>query len=142
MAAILFVDDDPQLCAIMADVLRSAGHAVNTACDGRTALVTFGIELHDLVITDITMPGMDGLELIDALQQVECRPRIIAVSGDCQFVDPLYLPMTIRLDAQRMLTKPVSRAVLLDAVSEVLAEPAPATITQTQPCESQTRNFV
>src|SRR5271157_2081764 len=119
MAAILFVDDDPQLCAIMADVLRSAGHAVNTACDGRTALVTFGIELHDLVITDITMPGMDGLELIDALQQVECRPLMSSVAECCQWVRPLYLRRTIRLDAQRGRRKPGGRAVLLDAVSEV-----------------------
>jgi YesN/AraC family two-component response regulator len=65
----------------MAGLLRSAGHAIDTAADGKTGLSLYRAKLHSLVISDIVMPDMDGIELIEELRQTDPRPRVIAISG-------------------------------------------------------------
>jgi len=128
MASILLIDDDENLRTITAEILRSAGHTTDTAGDGRAGLALYKAKLHDLVITDIVMPDMDGLELIDKLRQTEPRPRVIAMSGGHRFSKPVYLPTAKRLGAERTLAKPARPDVLLQIVADVLAEPPPATL--------------
>jgi len=131
MALILLIDDDKNLQLLTAELLRSAGHTVDTADDGKPGIALYKARLHDLVITDIVMPDMDGLELIDELRQTEPRPRIIAMSGGHRFSQPVYLPTAKRLGAERILAKPVQPDVFLRTVADVLAEPAPATVRHT-----------
>ena len=126
MASILLIDDLDELRAVLAGVLRQAGHTVNDAPDGKTGLILYEAGGHDLIITDIVMPDMDGLELIMRLRHATPRPRIIAMSGDSQFSDSVYLPSALKLGVQRALAKPIRAATLLAAVAEVLAAPAPA----------------
>ena len=126
MASILLIDDDDTLRTLTAEVLRQAGHTVSEAPDGKTGLKLYHAGRHDLIITDIVMPDMDGLELIMSLRQTTPRPRIIAISGDSQLSTPLYLPLARRLGVQRTLAKPVRPEMLLQTVAEMLAEPAPA----------------
>ncbi|MBI2813541.1 MAG: response regulator [Opitutae bacterium] len=128
MARILLIDDDDDLRDVTAEVLRQAGHAVNTAADGKAGLARHQAEQHDLIITDMMMPDMDGVELIMALRRAEPRPRVIAISGGSKFSEPLYLPVAQRLGVQRTLAKPIRAGVLLQAVAEVLAAPAPPTV--------------
>jgi len=128
MARILLIDDDDALRDVTAEVLRQAGHTVNTASEGKTGLALYHAEPHDLIITDINMPDMDGVELIMALRHTEPRPRIIAISGGSKYSEPLYLPVAQRLGVQRTLAKPIQAGALLQAVTEVLAAPAPPTV--------------
>ena len=81
MARILLIDDDDAVLTVTAEVLRQGGHTVATAPDAKTGLALHHAEQHDLIITDINMPEMDGIELIMALRHTEPRPRIIAISG-------------------------------------------------------------
>ena len=128
MASILLIDDDDTLRTLTAEVLRQAGHTVHEAPDGKTGLRLYHAGPSDLIITDIVMPDLDGLELIRSLQHAQPRPRIIAISGNAQFSAPVYLPIARKFGAQRTLAKPVRPEVLLQAVAEVLAEPAPPTV--------------
>ena len=128
MARILLIDDDHALREVTAEVLRQAGHIVETAPDGNVGLAKHRAERQDLIITDINMPDMDGVELIMALRYTEPRPRIIAISGGGRFSQPIYLPLAERLGVQRALAKPIRADTLLRAVTEVLAEPAPPTV--------------
>jgi CheY-like chemotaxis protein len=124
MGSILIVDDDENLRIMTADLLRAAGHSVDAAEDARAGLALYSVVRHDLVITDILMPDMDGLELIEALRKTEPRPRVIALSGGSKYSEPLLLPAAKRLGAERILAKPVLPDVLLSTVADVLAMPA------------------
>jgi CheY-like chemotaxis protein len=136
MASILLIDDDKNLQIMTAELLRSAGHTVDTADDGKPGLALYKTKLHELVITDIVMPDMDGLKLIEELRQTAPRPRVIAMSGGSRLSVPLYLPIAKQLGVERILAKPVLPDVLLRAVADVLANPAPATITRALPATS------
>jgi CheY-like chemotaxis protein len=114
------------------DVLRQAGYVVNDAPNGKAGLALYHAGLHDLVISDIVMPEMEGLGLIDKLRHAVPRPRLIATSGGSRFSKSVYLPIARHLGAQRVLGKPIRPDVLLQAVAEVLAESAPLTLPYSQ----------
>jgi len=125
MASILLIDDDDDLRMITAEILRSAGYKVDTAGDAKSGLALYRAGLHDLIITDIVMPEMDGLKLIDGLRQTPKPPRIIAMSGASNPSVPLYLSNAQQMGARRVLAKPIESNVLLQTVAAVLAEAAP-----------------
>ena len=128
MASLLLIDDDEPLRTVTAEVLRSAGHTVHEAPDGKSGLKLCRAGAYDLIITDMMMPEMDGVELMVGLQHTAPRPRVIAISGGSRFSNPVYLPMAKKLGAQRVLQKPFRPEELVQAVAEVLAEPAPPTV--------------
>ena len=128
MAHLLLIDDDDAIRDVTAEILLQAGHSVNTAPDAKTGLALHHAEPHDLIITDINMPGMDGIELIMALRHTAPRPRVIAISGGYRFSESLFLPVAQRLGVQRTLAKPIRADELLQAVVEVTAQPAPRTV--------------
>ena len=128
MAHILLIDDDDAVLTVTAEVLRQGGHTVATAPDAKTGLALHHAGQSDLIITDINMPEMDGIELIMTLRHTAPRPRVIAISGGYRFSESLLLPVAQRLGVQRAMTKPFQADVLLQAVAEVLAEPAPSTV--------------
>lgn len=76
-ARILVVDDEAQLTRVLRTGLGARGYDVRTAPDGKTALQTFKDWLPELVITDLAMPGMDGLELCRQLRAVSQVPIIV-----------------------------------------------------------------
>ena len=115
------------------DVRLFFGHTVIEARNGEEGLKLFQDAGPDLLITDLVMPDMEGLELIAGLRHVAPRPRIIAISGDSKFSEPVYLPTARQLGAQRVLAKPIRPDVLLEAVASVLAEPAPPTVPRPGP---------
>jgi two-component system KDP operon response regulator KdpE len=74
---ILVVDDEPQLTRVLRTGLSSRGFEVRTAADGLSALETFGDWGPDLVITDLAMPNMDGLDLCSRLREISTVPIIV-----------------------------------------------------------------
>ncbi len=81
MARVLIVDDEATDLASLRSIVEEAGHEVYVASDGEEA---FKIHLRkgvQVVVTDLQMPGVDGLEFIDALQALYPEVRIIVVSG-------------------------------------------------------------
>jgi two-component system KDP operon response regulator KdpE len=76
-ARILVVDDEAQLTRVLRTGLRARGYDVRTAPDGKTALETFNDWSPELVITDLAMPGMDGLQLCRQLRTISQVPIIV-----------------------------------------------------------------
>ena len=120
MARILLIDDEDALREVLAMTLAQAGHLVIQAADGKTGVELFRVEPTDLVITDIIMPGQEGIETIVALRRALPKLPIIAMSGGTSH-SRFYLEMADKLGAQRTLAKPFSATQLLGAVSAVLA---------------------
>lgn len=80
---ILVVDDEPQITRVLRRSLITQGYDVHTASDGESALQTFGDWPPDLVVTDLAMPNMDGLELCRKLRTISQVPIIVlSVRGE------------------------------------------------------------
>ncbi|GLH81599.1 response regulator [Bradyrhizobium sp. SSBR45G] len=125
MAKILVVDDDPVMQLTIQRVLEQAGHVVATAGDGQKALARFDHESFDLVILDIFMPGMDGLEALRLILRRAPDLPILMTSGrpetPSSISEPDYLTMATKLGAVSALPKPFKPGALLTMVSDCLA---------------------
>jgi len=78
---ILVIDDEPGLCACFQERLTIEGYQVLTASDGRKGLQLYQDHSFDLVITDVLMPELDGLEVVRTLRQFSTTLPIIVMSG-------------------------------------------------------------
>jgi len=114
---ILLVDDDRDVRQLNAGVLVRAGYRVDTAEDGAAGWRALNANRYDLLITDNTMPGVTGLELIKKLRSEDMTLSVILASGTAP-TEELYRYPWLELDAT--LPKPYSIDELLGAVKEVL----------------------
>jgi CheY-like chemotaxis protein len=120
LPAILVVDDDRSTRHLIRLQLRSAGHAVETAGNARAALSRLRRKEFDLVLLDVWMPGMDGLEMLARLRDAPSRPKVVVMTADDTSETLLR---AIREHACRYVTKPVEPKELLGLIDEVLAAP-------------------
>lgn len=128
MAHILVVDDESGITMVVKELLVRMNYDVLTAKSGKEALEKLSLGPVDLLITDIVMPDMDGLELITEVQRTLPKVRIIAMSGGGDKLGPgNYLADAKRLGAAYCLTKPFMLSELSATVSKALsnAQPVP-----------------
>ena len=118
-ATILVVDDDETMRDLLRRMLERAGYAVVLAANGRDALERLRDRPADLIVTDMVMPEMDGIELIRKLATERPRLPVIAISGVHDWAN--YLSMAIRLGAKAGVQKPVSAAELVATIRGLLA---------------------
>lgn len=119
MAKILIIDDQEPIRTLLRQLLEGAGHEVCEATNGRQGLALYKQRLVDLVITDIAMPEMNGLELILELTRGFLNVKVIAMSGDQGEEDNLSAAKL--LGARQTLQKPFSMEQFLSAVRYELA---------------------
>lgn len=120
MARILVCEDDPLYRELYVAALAAAGHEVTAAADGRGGLDLLRTQDFALVLTDLVMPDMDGLELIRALRESRPGIPVLAISAGMQgYIDPL-LRAAGTFGATRVLQKPVTPAALIAAVQDLL----------------------
>lgn len=119
MAAILVVDDSTTMRQMVAFTLASAGHEVVEAPDGNKALGLAKQRKFDLVITDVNMPGMNGIDLVQSLRGVP----------DCKFIPILVLTTEAGTELKQKgksagatgwIVKPFNPEVLLETLKKVL----------------------
>lgn len=122
MASILVIDDHDSLRLLVKGVLEGAGHKVTDASNGVLGLAAYRRKPVDLVITDICMPQMNGLELILELTRSFLHVKVIAMSGEPhdQGVEPPLAKAKL-LGARHTLEKPFSMETLLKVVQYELA---------------------
>ena len=119
MARILAVDDEPGLLEILVDVLQYDGHVVDTAGSGEAALARVEAAAYDAVVSDVQMPGLDGLGLYDAVvaRAPRLATRYILVTGS-------GLTSAVRAFVERtgvrVLHKPYDLRAVQAAVREAL----------------------
>jgi len=121
MARILIIDDEELVLFTLRSILEDVGHDITTAADGREGLDCFGSGLFDVVITDIIMPVMPGLEAIVQLRRRDPDVKIIAISGRRPIGNLDSLHAAREFGANRALGKPISRTDLVEAVDACLA---------------------
>jgi signal transduction histidine kinase/CheY-like chemotaxis protein len=119
---ILLVDDDPRLLTVLSDTLESYGHAVTVAAKGKEAVEVFDPSLHDVVITDLGMPRMNGWEVAERIKAKSPETPVFLLTGwgesvaaheGSQYVD-------------RVIAKPVSAEALVEQLAELRRSRAPA----------------
>ena len=120
MNTILLVEDDASFAEVVRKALVSFGYEAIHAQNGRDALRLFDPKAMLVVLTDLLMPDMDGLQLIVKLQELDPAVRIIAMTGGGRCAPDAYLPMAQRLGAVKTLAKPFPLEELRSAVRECL----------------------
>jgi two-component system response regulator HydG len=122
----LIIEDDPELRRLLKMSLEAAGIETLTAADGKRGLALMKDTRFDVVVTDILMPTMDGLEVIQAVRAGHKDVKIIAISGGGRKLPgPEVLGMAEMLGADAALTKPFTREELLATVDAVVGNNTP-----------------
>jgi CheY-like chemotaxis protein len=121
MNDVLIVDDNAPLRAILSEILSWVGFKVRAVESGRAAIESYKTKPATLVILDICMPGMDGLETLKLLRVIDPHVKVLGISGFGSDLSALFLTMTGALGADAMLEKPFAKAVLLKAVRKILS---------------------
>ncbi len=117
---VLLADDDDVLRGVQTDFLRRFGFTVHAAEDGRAAINSLKNNHVDLVITDMVMPGSDGVEVIRHIRKLFPDMKIIAISGGGATRRELLLDIARVLGVSRTVEKPFTMTTLLGTVLEVL----------------------
>ncbi len=132
-AKVLVIDDDGVVCQSFDRVLTEKGYTVSTAMNGEDALQKFGGGNHDVVFTDMKMPGMNGIEVAQRIKAKSPWTPVVVVTGYgtpsaeaeaaavgvSEFLHKPLLPETIEEIVQRLMRKPkVKEAELAEAAEE------------------------
>lgn len=124
MAAILVIDDDKTIQILFEQFLIREGHEVMLADDGRQGMQLIDEADPALVITDIMMPEMDGLEILLQIRKRKQDLPVIAISGGMRDLPLNFLRQAKLFGARHVFEKPVPLGVLGGAVKSILAESA------------------
>ncbi len=132
MARILVIDDEKAVRFTVKEVLVRAGYDVDTASDGNEGLEKLRDSGADLVITDVIMPGIDGVAVLNHVRAEFQNTPVIVISGGGNIAPMEYEPGAIATNAylasatiagaDATLTKPFDRKTLLSAVKDLLSE--------------------
>jgi len=121
---ILVVDDEPDMLELMMMVLTRKGYQSFGATNGADAIIVNDKENPDLIILDLRMLEMDGIETLRHIRKMDAKVRVIILSG---LPDGADSPATIKemadLDVSERLCKQLDNDELLDVISDVLARP-------------------
>jgi DNA-binding response OmpR family regulator len=116
MSAVLVVDDDADIRDLVGELLRRAGHEVIEAPDGESGLKLFYAQQPDLVVLDVSMPGLDGWEVLKRIRELSDLPVLMLTAR----AEELEKVRGLRAGADDYVTKPFGRQELLARVDAAL----------------------
>lgn len=122
MVSVLVIDDDPALCQVVSKTLDRAGYETQMVHDGLKAIRMIEKIPVDIVVTDLFMPGTDGLEVIAMLRKVAPSTNIVVMSGYDSNGEIDYLKAAKIFGATSIIRKPFRQVELLDAVAACAPE--------------------
>ncbi len=114
-AKVLLVDDEEDFLKTLAERLETRGLKVTTAASGEDALASVEGQEFDLIVLDLAMPGLDGLETLKRVKVLQPEAEIIMLSGQGSIKTSIE---AMKLGACDFLQKPVDMTTLLDKISE------------------------
>lgn len=120
--SLLVVDDDANIRQIMSIMLEAAGYRVLCAADGKEAMKLVEAQPFDLILTDMLMPGSDGLELLSEMKKSRSTARVLVMSGGGIIGVADYLKLAKKLGAHGVIEKPFTSETLLATVANLLKE--------------------
>ena len=112
-ARVLLVDDDARLLVVLSDMLRSGGHQVTTAANGAEAIASFDPALHDVVITDLGMPKVNGWQVAEHVKTRAPDTRVFLLTGWGEGVTATESSKYV----DQVLAKPISADALLERLA-------------------------
>ncbi|MBN1314718.1 MAG: response regulator transcription factor [Anaerolineales bacterium] len=114
---ILIVDDEPSIRLFLSEELRDAGYEVITAASGEEALAVLEKQTIDLVLLDLRMPGMDGIQTMTEIRSLPLPPEVIILTAHASLDTAIH---AMRLGGDDFLIKPCENAELLTSVQKGL----------------------
>lgn len=123
MTTVLLVDDDDVVRSSVHKMLERTGYVVHSTCLGQEAVNHYRGQHSDLVITDLIMPDLDGLEVIQQLRRLDSAVKVLAISGGGRVDADEYLLSARKLGAAGVLPKPFTAEELRQAVEKALGNP-------------------
>ena len=123
---ILIVDDDRALRHVLAELLKGAGHTVDQTADGRDALNKIDADLYDIVLLDVGLPGVNGLDVLAHARAAASPPIVIVMTADDT---PETLLGAVRRQAYRYLRKPFAPSAIVEVVDDAIAQESAAAMT-------------
>src|SRR5262245_59472689 len=117
---ILVVDDEPDLVTILTKYFTDAGYTVDAASHGGDALIAVSQYQPDVVVLDVMMEGLDGVQVLQRIASLDPTIRVIMITGS---TDASLKPTTMSMGAFAYVSKPVSLQHLNEAVSAALTRP-------------------
>jgi DNA-binding NtrC family response regulator len=114
---ILVVDDEVPVCTSIVSALDDGNYIIDTALSGEEAIIKNGIESYDLVITDLMMPGISGMDLLRSLIDENPEMRVIMITG---YSSTQSAVEAVKLGAVDYLSKPFTPEELRSTVSRIL----------------------
>jgi CheY-like chemotaxis protein len=120
MTSILVVDDDRTSRHMTQSILERAGWRVTAASDGLEALKLLRTRKFDLMLLDVWMPNMNGLQLLEKIRHRKRRPRVVVMTSDDA---PATVLQAVKEQAFRYVHKPVEPAVLIVTIKETIEAP-------------------
>jgi two-component system chemotaxis response regulator CheY len=118
MAKLLVVDDSSLSRRISRRILEEAGHTVTEACDGMSALELYAVAKPDVVLLDVTMTEMNGLEVLRQLRAMDAAARVVIATADVQSSTRTLAESG---GAVGFVIKPLNTETVLRAVNAALA---------------------
>ncbi len=119
LANILLVDDEPNIRRSLQMILNSAGYALSAAASAAEAEKRLAEQNYDLMLLDLVMPGVDGLEFLKRLRDLPSRPAVIIISGNATIENAVH---ATKEGAYDFIEKPVSKDKLLLTIKNALAQ--------------------
>ena len=121
MARVLIIDDEPAVAGVVVRLLSRSGYEVEFAEGGRAGLAAFEEHEPDLVITDMNMPDMHGIAVMQEVRKLRPDMPVIALTGEAVGPGEPYLSQAVLPEAIAVLGKPFELSDLLEAVERALA---------------------
>jgi CheY-like chemotaxis protein len=121
MSRLLLIEDDVSLRRMLAQMLTRNGYTVSEARNGRVALKVLAETPVDIVVTDMIMPEMEGVETIRHLRREYPSIKIVAISGGGISSADSYLEIAKKMGVHRTLAKPFTPDELMTAIREAAA---------------------
>ena len=118
MAKILLAEDDDSLRGFLVNALKRAGHVVKDFDEGRSALKALEREVFDLLLTDIVMPGLDGIELARRGAELDPAMKIVFITGFAAVALSSGSPTPA---GAKVLSKPFHLREIVEEVDKVMA---------------------
>jgi DNA-binding NtrC family response regulator len=113
---ILIIDDEEHICSVLARFLSKEGYTVSTADNGRRGLQMFHNHRPDIILSDISMPQMDGMEFLQAIRAVDTTIPVVLLTGTGTVKKAIQ---AMQLGATDYITKPFSMQVVVRLVSNI-----------------------
>ena len=114
---ILIVDDEKEVAEILGKLIEADGHNVTVAFDGQKALEIFRKDKFDIVFADISMPGIDGIDLTKKLLEIDRNTRVVVITGHLGSVE---MELALNAGAKKFMRKPFTKKDIDQTIEDIL----------------------